>query len=943
MGLEVFGREQEGATVAAFVAAAPSGPSVLEIIGEAGIGKTTLWMAALEHASVSGMAIASARAAEAESLFAFSALTDLLEPYIPLLDDLPQPQRRALSVALLRAEPAEAPVDHRAVATGALGVVRAIAAERPLLIGIDDVQWTDLPTLRVVEFVVRRLRSEPVRLVAARRGEAVEAPAPTRLPLATSDPAALRLGPLGAEALHQLLLSRLGVPLTRPALLHLHRATGGNPFYSLQIVQHALQQDPAALASFEQFTVPPSLHSLLSTRLTGVGPEARQLLLVLSALSRPTMRLLDRVHPDGSAAELLASLEREGIISVGENGIRFAHPLLASTVYADAPAEERRKVHRLLASHAETPEERARHLALGALEPDEEIAGVLESAAAHARARGAPDAAAELLDLACRLTPVQQASSAARLPRRRIAHAESLLDAGDTRGAGTLIRELLPELQPGHERADAYELHAFILAADERWADAKGAFADAVGDVGDDEARRGRLEAGLTYASLFTGSLHEARRHGRAALALAEAVAQPELLAETLQALGFIEFQLHGGIPWHLMRRAVAEEERGSWASASMLRSASIAAGPPPRSYSHNAQVRPRFALGQMLMAVDELDRAREMFVALLRAADEVGDANAPATFLAYLSQIECLAGNWHEASRYAREARSWALQTGMRTVVISAQLLIDAHSGDLGAARRGADEAMELVRATGALWTAIPILGARGLAELSAGDLDAAGRALDEATSLVSAQGIAEPGYGRTEPLAIEVDIRRGRLDEAERRVDAFESAGRRLERPWVLASASRARALLAAARGDLELAHEAGLHALVGMENLGRPFEVARTHLALGVIERRRRKKRLAREHLELATAGFDKLGARLWAEQAGEELSRTGYRSPERGLSPTERRVAELVAEGLSNREIANALFVTVNTVESTLRHAFLKLGIHSRAELARHLDR
>jgi DNA-binding CsgD family transcriptional regulator len=274
---------------------------------------------------------------------------------------------------------------------------------------------------------------------------------------------------------------------------------------------------------------------------------------------------------------------------------------------------------------------------------------------------------------------------------------------------------------------------------------------------------------------------------------------------------------------------------------------------------------------------------------------------------------------------------------------VLSVQLLLDAHSGDLGAARRGAEDALNLVAATGALWTAIPILGARGLAELSAGDLDAAATVLAEATGLVSAQGIREPGYGRTEPLAIEVDIRSGRLDVAERRLEAFEAAGRRLRRPWVLASAGRARALLAAARGDLDQAREMGLQALGTMEDIGRPFEVARTHLALGVIERRRRKKRLAREHLAAAAAGFDKLGARLWAEQARDELSRTGYRSPEQGLSPTERRVAELAANGLSNREIARELFVTVNTVESTLRHAFLKLGVHSRVELVRRMER
>ncbi len=924
MSTEVFGREHEGATVAAFVAATSSdGPAVLEIIGDPGIGKTTLWTVALEHAGTHGMAVASLRAAEAESLLSFSGLTDLLEPFLGLVDDLPQPQERALSVALLRTDPGDAPVDQRAVAMASLGVVRAIAAERPLVIGIDDVQWADLPTLHVLEFVMRRLRNEAVRVVAARRHEALEGRAPAMPLFATSERTTLRLGALNADALHQLIVSRLGVPLTRPALLHLHRATDGNPFYALQILHHA-RQEHAALASFEQLPVPPSLQFLLTARLSGIEPDARRLLLITSALSRPTMHLLDRILPDGSAADLLASLEADGIIITNESGIQFVHPLLSSTVYGGASADERKMVHRLLASHVETPEERARHLALGAQEPDEEVAAALESAAAHATARGAPDAAAELLDLACRLTPSPPDPAASKAAGRRIAHAGSLLGAGDTRGADAALRAMLPELGHGRERADAQELYGRVLAADERWAEAHAAFAEALADSGDDPARRSRLEAGLTYASLFTGRLREARRHARKALAQAETLAEPAVLAEALQALGFVEFQLRGGIPWDLMRRGLAEEERASWAAASMF-------------------VRPRYALAQMLMAIDELDQARELFAALLRTADETGDANAPATLLAYLSEIECLAGNWEEARRHAREARNWALQTGMRTFVLSVQLLIDAHSGDLGAARREAEEAMDLVQSTGALWTAIPILGARGLAELSAGDLDAAAGALAEATALVSAQGIAEPGYGRTEPLAIEVDIRSGRLDEAERRLEALEAVGRRLRRSWVLASASRARALLAAARGDLDQARDMGLDALGGMEELRRPFEVARTHLVLGLIERRRRKKRLAREHLELAATGFDTLGARLWAQQAREELSRTGYRSPEQGLSPTERRVAELAAAGLSNREIARELFVTVNTVESTLRHAFLKLGVRSRVQLVRRMDR
>ncbi len=187
--------------------------------------------------------------------------------------------------------------------------------------------------------------------------------------------------------------------------------------------------------------------------------------------------------------------------------------------------------------------------------------------------------------------------------------------------------------------------------------------------------------------------------------------------------------------------------------------------------------------------------------------------------------------------------------------------------------------------------------------------------------------------------PDHVEVLLALDRPTDAERILDAWEAEARRGERTWVLAHVSRCRGLLAAARGDVPGA-AALLEAAAGQHDAaGDAFGRARALLALGVVRRRERQKRAARDAIGAALAEFERLGAACWVDRARAELGRIGGRTRVEGLTPAEQRVAALVAEGRTNREVAAALFLGERTVETHLSHVYAKLGVRSRAELAR----
>ncbi len=354
---------------------------------------------------------------------------------------------------------------------------------------------------------------------------------------------------------------------------------------------------------------------------------------------------------------------------------------------------------------------------------------------------------------------------------------------------------------------------------------------------------------------------------------------------------------------------------------------------------------RPSFDLAAVLMWRGELDRARELFTVLYRETAEEGDEASLAWTADNLANVEFLAGDWDAGLRWANEGDELAAQTGQPAQQANAKAtiaLVHACRGEVDAARAAAADALELSGAE----VAIGWMNARwalGLLALSLGKAAAAHEALDPACAHAEREGVGEPGTMRFVFDDVEALASLGRIEEAERRLAFIEGHAVRLDRANALAMAARCRGILAAAAGDREAALEAFHRALAQHDRDPNAFDRARTLLWLGATQRAAKQKRAARETLTEALASFDELGAPLWAVRARDELGRISGRAPSRDeLTPTERRVAELVAEGLTNQDVAAALFVSPRTVEFHLRNIFRKLDVHTRGELARRLS-
>jgi hypothetical protein len=478
----VLGREQEQEHIAQFLGEIPHGPAILLIEGEAGIGKTTLWEFGVEAALDRGYEVLVTRAGEAETKLAYTALGDLLWPAAgAVIAELPDPQRKALEAALLLADrPLPAP-DQRAVSLAALAALRALAEAGPTLLALDDLQWLDVPSARVMGFVVRRLRHERVAVLASiRLGGREGDPLGLRTALPQHPARRIPVGPMPAEAMGHLIRARVGAALAHPVIHKVHQAAGGNPFFALEVARElALRGVPEA---GEALPIPDDLRVLLKERLEALPAATRAALLTAAATTRPTEPLVQAASGlGGRAAGELARAARGGIVGLEGDAIRFTHPLLASTLYGMARAAERRAVHRRLAEHVDDTEERARHLALGTAAPNAKVAAELDEAARLASARGAPQSAAELSELAAKLTLPADGDA---VLRRKVQSAEHHFNAGDNGRAWALLEEAIQLAEPGQARA-----RILFRSAGVSWMDmhrVQGRCERALAEAGDD-------------------------------------------------------------------------------------------------------------------------------------------------------------------------------------------------------------------------------------------------------------------------------------------------------------------------------------------------------------------------------------------------------------------------------------------------------------------------
>jgi predicted ATPase len=284
----LVGRGLELDAVLAFLDRALAGPGALVLEGEAGIGKTTLWLEGLERARDMGFRVLRARPSQAEAALPFAAIADLIEPALAnIVDQISAAQGRALETALRQGEPADAPADQLAVSLAVLAGVRVLTEAAPVMIAVDDLPWLDAPSARVLAFALRRLESEPVGLLATRR---LERGLPRGAEVEEAVPEACRetlaVGPLSLNTLDVLLRDRLTLALSRPRLEALLERSGGNPLHALELGRAVASG--ARLTPGEALPVAATLSELVEQRVADLSSATQRLLLEAAALSRPS-------------------------------------------------------------------------------------------------------------------------------------------------------------------------------------------------------------------------------------------------------------------------------------------------------------------------------------------------------------------------------------------------------------------------------------------------------------------------------------------------------------------------------------------------------------------------------------------------------------------------------------------------------------------------------
>ena len=911
MGAEqhLLGRDNDLAFVEAFTSRIEDGFLLLSLEGEAGIGKTALWEKAVADASHRGIQVLTARPTEAESSLSFVGLNDLLKGVDEATwSELPASSRAALNAALLR-DPSGSTIEPGAVSIAFLALITRATSKGPLLIGVDDYQWLDRPSGRVLEYALRRLTGYPLRALVSSR---LAASTNWERTLGRDRVIKLLLGPLSVSALYNLIYERLGVPLGRPTLLRVHDTSRGNPFFALELARELLELKGDEYRG-GPLPLPAQLNELLQRRLHRQPPRILRLLLAIAAMSAPQIHELQKLVPkEGALAADLDKAEHAGIIEVRQAAVRFTHPMLAAAAYAAATRSERDRVHAQLAALVGDSEEACRHLALATHDPDEGAATTLAEAVARAQARGATDVAAYFAEHALRVTPPRNREE---VFARALTAGDLALAAGNQARARQLFDQAV-ELSPrGRKRALAL-LRTAEIASPLRHATAlcREALLEA-----NDPSLRSRIHRTLGSISYALGDVGAAEENAKKAVQLAERGADPPALGLAIAELAHWTFCGGGGYREDLFAKAVDLD--------------SSCAASSPRS--HYAKI---------TMDAGHLEKARVQLDRLLAEATTKGDLRAVAAHHLFLAQLEMWSGNFRLAIRHADESlllHEYSDQPGAPRHVKAMSL---ACLGEVDLAREETRAGLEEAERSENVLLTIYNLHVLGFVELSLDNPAAARPHLDRAIELHRPRWNREFGDAHFVPDQIETLIALGELDRAEDLVSWMAEVGAVTGRAWVQATGARSRGIILAARGQLEEASQKMQEAMRYHRQVAMPFELARTLLVVGALQRRNKQRALAAETLRQAQTIFTELGSSLWAAKATAELSRVGVRSRAQGaLTPIEAKIASLASQGHNNREIAGLLFISRKTVEANLTHIYRKLGIRSRAQLGTALPR
>jgi len=888
---ELIGRQSELDYVERFVGDVRTGTHGLVVFGEPGIGKTALWRHAIARCREAGCQLLITRPSEEEMPLSGCGLVDLLE-------------ESAVDLDRLRAE--EDPLE---CGRTVLEALRRLAASGPTVVAIDDLQWLDSVSARALRYALRRADREPLGVLGTARSAQPD-PLGIRETLPPGRSETVELGPLSLGALRRLLSGTVAA-ISRPALAQIHSLSGGNPLYALELARAM----PDGRRSTD-IALPGSLRTALEHRLDALPARLEPVLEAVSALGATSVQSLRNLLPESDVDAILEAAIAEQVLALDEDlSVRFAHPLLGSVVYTSLSPLARRSLHARLAAQATEPDVRARHLALSTDDPDESIASLLERAATRAAGRGANDLASEFAGHGRRLTPVADEAS---VRRRALAEIEYLAAAGEVRQALSRADRLVRSLAPGPERVEALVQRAELEDDDRDTAEAL--LLGALDEAGTDERLRGRVFHRLAQLRrLRAGDLPGAIDAARSSLALAEDCGDPTLELHAAAYLGHLEAL--GGKPRpDLMDRAVRLEAE---------------LGVQPLS------IRPRSLLAMHRLWAGDLPAARALLDAVQAEAARAGNEMKQPQHFYISALVENASGNLelaHTLAARGLEAALDAENTYAERELLYPLARAEAWLGREQEARATAQRLCEEASTHGVKPLLVRAASVLGLLALSLDDLESACDELARAADLLERMGFANPGAFRVLPDAIEALARSEELSAAEALHERLESEAAAAG-PWSHAAVERARGALLLARGDAERAADVLDGAAACFQSLEHGPDTARALLLRAQALLRAGRRSLAAEVAAAAHARFSAMGATLWEARALELLERLQPGRAAGRLTAAETRVAALVAKGMKNREIGQALFMSVATVEAHLTRIYRKLDIRSRTELAR----
>jgi len=892
----IVGRERELVAVEDWLRGFADGPVALGLTGEPGIGKTTVWAAALVAGRSVAATVLTARPVQSELQLGFAALGDLLAPVIDqVLPELPPPLASALGAALLRVD-SDHRADPHAVARGLVEALLVIAQAGPLVVAVDDLQWLDPASAKALAFAVRRLGPGTGLVTTLRLGEQD----PLEMRAALGDRLIeLHVGPLSVGAVHDL-LRRNDSSVSRRDALRVHGTAGGNPFYAMELARSGAQPH-----------LPLSLRAIVETRLTSSSKPARAAVEAGAVLGPAAID--DVLRFDDVDARSIDEATTAGVMVVEEGELRFSHPLLAAGALAAIPPVRRRELHRHAADIAGVAEDRARHVALATGGKDAAAATLLERAAGTAHTRGAPESAINLIGHAVRLTGPGELLA---VTRRKVIKADLLYLAGADSDALVLVDEVLASGVAGPVRARAL-IHRVQHDSDP--ATAVERLEEAVQAAGEDDVLRARALATLAWMrGVWGGDVDGATAEAELAVALAVRTGDASVATTALTTAGTLHALSGDASSVAYFGRAVEAADGMEWVAGDRS---------PFVAFAHQRFWRADWVEADALLKTEQTHAVRN------------GEESRLERLNIFRADLEIRRCRWGEAERLLESALAWAGTDYWRARALLWRALLLARRGDRAALTDVTEAATSLAAQADPLLAATAAYAGGLVALADQRPVDAAAQ-LRPLPERLTACGLRELSILLVAPDAVEALVDAGETEAAVVMTDDLASRAVASDHPLGLPAADRCRGLISLAGGELEVATARLRQSRDGFAEAGVPYDAARTELILGSALRRAGKRTAAAEAFTTASAVFVELGASRWRERADQELLRVRGRSGgPTELTAAERRVARLVASGSTNREVAAQLYTTVATVEAHLTRIYRKRQFRSRTELVR----